>query len=205
VVLAIGLFERIPNAVVAFIARGSIAAVFWNSGQARVEGFALGLVSGEFALGWPRLSESALALPGMSLVIQVFVHPGAHATHGTWAALLLYLMARRPPCGRPPDHPRHHGRSPQGGGSSPMAWVAQRGDAQPVACARGCGGLRLKTRQQLQAFLLRHGRRYPGRTNGTKSPEPLSAGVNRVAPRLRLATLRPPLTRPDAAKNAMVR
>jgi len=32
----------------------------------------------------------------MTLVIQVFVYPGAYATHGTWAALLLYLMARGP-------------------------------------------------------------------------------------------------------------
>ena len=39
---------------------------------------------------------SALALLGMTLVIQVFVHPVAYATHGTWAALLLYLMARGP-------------------------------------------------------------------------------------------------------------
>jgi len=30
-------------------------------------------------------------------------------------------------------------------------------------------GMRLKARQQLQAFLLRHGRRYPGKTNWTKS------------------------------------
>ena len=39
---------------------------------------------------------SALALLGMTLVIQVFVYPGAYATHGTWAAVLLYLMARGP-------------------------------------------------------------------------------------------------------------
>ena len=39
---------------------------------------------------------SALALLCMTLVIQVFVYPGAYATHGTWAALLLYLMARGP-------------------------------------------------------------------------------------------------------------
>ena len=32
-------------------------------------------------------------------------------------------------------------------------------------------GTRLKTRQQLQAFLLRHDRRYPGKTNWTKSHE----------------------------------
>jgi len=139
VALAIGLFERIPNTLIAFVARFSIAAVFWNSGQTKVQGFAINLVSGEFALGWPRLSDSAvalfqdeyqlpwispefaapmaavaehvfplliliglatrfsaLALLGMTLVIQIFVYPGAYATHGTWAAVLLYLMARGP-------------------------------------------------------------------------------------------------------------
>lgn len=133
------LFERIPNSLIALLARFSIAAVFWNSGQTKVQGLALNFVSGDFALGWPRLSDSALALfqeeyklpllpPElaapmaafaehlfpllllfglatrfsalallvMTLVIQVFVYPGAYATHGTWAALLLYLMARGP-------------------------------------------------------------------------------------------------------------
>ena len=32
----------------------------------------------------------------MTLVIQVFVYPGACATHGTWAALLPLLMAGGP-------------------------------------------------------------------------------------------------------------
>ena len=32
----------------------------------------------------------------MTLVIQLFVYPGAYATHGTWAAVLLYLMAHGP-------------------------------------------------------------------------------------------------------------
>jgi len=133
------LFERIPNSLIAFLARFSIAAVFWNSGQTKVQGLVINFVSGDFALGWPRLSDSALALfqdeyklpfvppelaapmaafaehlfpllllfglatrfsalalLGMTLVIQVFVYPGAYATHGTWAALLLYLMARGP-------------------------------------------------------------------------------------------------------------
>lgn len=137
--LAIGLFERIPNTLIAFVARFSIAAVFWNSGQTKVQGFVVNLVSGEFTLGWPSLSDSALALfqdeyklpflppalaapmaataehvfplliliglgtrfsalalLGMTLVIQLFVYPGAYATHGTWAAVLLYLMARGP-------------------------------------------------------------------------------------------------------------
>lgn len=136
---AIGQFERIPNSLIALIARFSIAAVFWNSGQTKVQGFVVNLVSGEFTLGWPRLSDSAvalfqdeyklpfippeiaapmaataehalpvliliglgtrfsaLALLGMTLVIQLFVYPGAYATHGTWAAVLLYLIARGP-------------------------------------------------------------------------------------------------------------
>jgi len=136
---AVGWFERIPHSFIAAVARFSIAAVFWNSGQTKVKGFALNIVSGEFQLGWPRLSDSAvalfqdeyklpiippeiaavmaagaehlfpllllfglatrfsaLALLVMTLVIQLFVYPGAYATHGTWAAVLLYLMARGP-------------------------------------------------------------------------------------------------------------
>lgn len=129
----------LPNAVLAVVARFSIAAVFWKSGQTKVEGFALDIVSGEFQWGWPRLSDSAVALfreeyklpllppelgaciaataehvlpvllllglatrlsalglLGMTLVIQLLVYPGAYPTHGTWAAVLLYLMAHGP-------------------------------------------------------------------------------------------------------------
>lgn len=39
---------------------------------------------------------SALALLVMTLVIQIFVYPGAYPTHGTWATVLVYLMARGP-------------------------------------------------------------------------------------------------------------
>ncbi|BCT93811.1 hypothetical protein LYSHEL_28380 [Lysobacter helvus] len=39
---------------------------------------------------------SALALLGMTLVIEIFVYPDAYPTHGLWAALMLYLMARGP-------------------------------------------------------------------------------------------------------------
>jgi len=134
---AVALLERIPYTLIALLARFSIAAVFWNSGQTKVEGFAANFVSGEFHLGWPKLSDSAvalfrdeyrlpllapeiaaplaataehlfplllllglatrfsaLALLVMTLVIQLFVYPGAYATHGTWAALLLLLAAR---------------------------------------------------------------------------------------------------------------
>ncbi len=139
VLLAIDLLARIPHSLIAFIARFSIAAVFWKSGQTKIEGIAIDIVNGEFTLGWPHLSESALnlfqyeynlpllppalaatlaataehvfpllilvglatrfsalALLGMTLVIQLFVYPGAYATHGTWAAVLLLLMAHGP-------------------------------------------------------------------------------------------------------------
>jgi len=133
------LCRRIPHSLVAFIGRFSIAAVFWKSGQTKVEGFVIDLIDGQFNLGWPRLSDSALALfkeeyrlplisPEiaapmaafaehalpllillglgtrfsalgllvMTLVIQVFVYPGAYPTHGVWATVLLYLIARGP-------------------------------------------------------------------------------------------------------------
>lgn len=131
--------QAIPHSLLALLARFSIAAVFWNSGQTKVQGFALDLVQGRFEPGWPRLADaavplfrdeyrlpliapevaaplaafaehlfpallllglatrlSALALLAMTLVIQVLVYPGAYATHGTWAALLLFLAARGP-------------------------------------------------------------------------------------------------------------
>ncbi|SFP53941.1 putative oxidoreductase [Pseudomonas sp. NFPP07] len=135
----IQLLERIPHSLIAFIARFSIAAVFWKSGQTKIEGLAIDLFSGTFELGMPRLADStiplfqseyqvpllspelaahlaafaehlfpllllvgfatrfsALALLGMTLTIQLFVYPDAYPTHGTWAAVLLYLMARGP-------------------------------------------------------------------------------------------------------------
>ena len=133
------VFARIPHSAIALLARFSLAAVFWSAGQTKVEGLAVNLVNGEFTLGWPRITDgavalfrdeyklpllppewgallaasaehglalllllglatrvSALGLLGMTLVIQVMVYPGAYATHGTWAALLLLLMARGP-------------------------------------------------------------------------------------------------------------
>jgi putative oxidoreductase len=130
---------RIPEDLIALLGRFSIAAVFWKSGQTKIEGFAVDLVEGRVQLGWPRLSDSAVALfqyeydlpllsPElgavlaalgehllpvllllglgtrfaalgllvMTAVIQFLVYPGAYATHGVWAAVLLYLMARGP-------------------------------------------------------------------------------------------------------------
>ena len=39
---------------------------------------------------------SALALLGMTLTIQLLVYPDGYATHGTRAAVLLYLMVHGP-------------------------------------------------------------------------------------------------------------
>ena len=39
---------------------------------------------------------AALGLLVMTVVIQLLVYPGAYATHGVWAAVLLWLMARGP-------------------------------------------------------------------------------------------------------------
>ena len=55
-------FDAIPHSLVAAVARFSIAAVFWSSGQTKVEGLAVNFIEGEFALGWPRLSDTAVTL-----------------------------------------------------------------------------------------------------------------------------------------------
>ncbi len=56
------LFSPIPDSLIALLGRISIAAIFWKSGQTKIDGLAIDIVSGEFHLGWPHLSESALEL-----------------------------------------------------------------------------------------------------------------------------------------------
>jgi putative oxidoreductase len=121
----IGLMESIPYWAVALLTRVSIAAVFWQSGQTKVDGFHLSenavlLFQNEYRLPLldPALAAylaafaehffpillvaglatrfSALALLGMTLVIEIFVYPDAWPTHGTWAACFLLLMTRGP-------------------------------------------------------------------------------------------------------------
>lgn len=58
----VALLSRIPDSLIALIGRFSIAAIFWKSGQTKIEGFAIDLVSGEFQFGWPHLSDTALEL-----------------------------------------------------------------------------------------------------------------------------------------------
>lgn len=58
----IGLFSCIPDSLIALLGRFSIAAIFWKSGQTKIEGLAIDIIAGEFQFGWPHLSESALEL-----------------------------------------------------------------------------------------------------------------------------------------------
>ena len=58
----ISMFARIPDSLIALLGRFSIAAVFWKSGQTKIEGLAIDLINGEYQLGWPHLSSSAVDL-----------------------------------------------------------------------------------------------------------------------------------------------
>jgi len=120
-------FEHIPFAVVALLARVVVGLVFWNSGRTKVDGFTLRdktfalfedvyqvpLIPSDIAaymttfaehafpvLLWVGLASrlSALALLGMTAVIQIFVFPGAYLTHGLWAVALLIIIIRGPGC-----------------------------------------------------------------------------------------------------------
>lgn len=115
---------RLPEALIALIARSAVAAIFFLSGRTKVDGlltlkettfvlfadeYRVPLLSSEIAAYLATYAEhllpallalgfatryAALGLLGMTAVIQVFVYPGAWPTHLTWAALLLYLVAR---------------------------------------------------------------------------------------------------------------
>lgn len=54
--------SRIPEDLAALLARVSLAATFWLSGQTKIEGFVLDPIGLRFETGWPRLSGSALEL-----------------------------------------------------------------------------------------------------------------------------------------------
>lgn len=119
--------ERIPHALLALFLRVVIAQVFWASGRTKVDGvltirdstFALfaeeyrvPLLPSDIAAVMATIGEhvfpillviglatrlSALALIGMTLVIQLFVYPEAWwGVHSLWLALLLTILARGP-------------------------------------------------------------------------------------------------------------
>ncbi|MBF8748862.1 DoxX family protein [Pseudomonas putida] len=112
------------DSVLCLVARLGIASIFFLSGRTKVEGLltltpsTYDLFQSEYALPWvsPYLAAhiatysehlfplllvlglftrlSALALLGMTLVIEIFVYPDAWPTHLSWAGLLLLLIAR---------------------------------------------------------------------------------------------------------------
>jgi len=118
------LEAAIGHSLLALAARFSIAGIFYLSGRTKVEGWlsvsdnAIALFADEYKVPllppeiaahmaayaehlFPLLLAlglatrlSALALLGMTAVIQVFVYPAAWATHLSWAGLLLYLIGR---------------------------------------------------------------------------------------------------------------
>ncbi len=122
--LASQLTKRAPHDLLALVDRVAMAAIFFLSGRTKVDGwlsvtegtytlfreeYKLPLIPVEFAAHAAVLAEhlfpvllvlglftrlSALALLGMTLVIQLFVYPDAWPTHLSWAGLLLYLLGR---------------------------------------------------------------------------------------------------------------
>ena len=122
--IADGMTRLAPHGALALVDRVAIAAVFFLSGRTKVDGllhvnesaytlfreeYKVPLIAPEIAAHLATYAEhlfplllvlglftrlSALALLGMTAVIQVFVYPDAWPTHLSWAGLLLYLIGR---------------------------------------------------------------------------------------------------------------
>lgn len=115
---------RVSESPLLLVARLGVAAIFFLSGRTKVEGlltitpstyelfrtdYALPLVPPDIAAHAATYSEhffpillvlglftrpAALALLGMTTVIEIFVYPDAWPTHLSWAGLLLPLIVR---------------------------------------------------------------------------------------------------------------
>ena len=122
--IADALTRLVTHDVLAVSARVSIAAIFFLSGRTKVDGFLtvndtaytlfredykVPVLPPELAAHLATYAEhlfplllvlglftrlSALALLGMTAVIQVFVYPDAWPTHLSWATIMLYLIGR---------------------------------------------------------------------------------------------------------------
>jgi len=121
----IAVCDATPHWLLAVIARAGVAVIFWRSGQTKVDGFSIKdstfflfeneynvpLLPPELAAYMATIAEhvfpillvvglasrfSALALLGMTAVIQVFVYPSAWSVHILWAMALLYIIGRGP-------------------------------------------------------------------------------------------------------------
>jgi putative oxidoreductase len=122
--LADFLSRVISDSLLALAARFAVAGIFFQSGRTKVDGlltvndgayalfrdeFKVPLIAPEIAAHLAAYAEhlfplllvlglftrfSALALLGMTAVIQIFVYPDAWPTHLSWAGLLLFLAGR---------------------------------------------------------------------------------------------------------------
>lgn len=122
--IADALSGLIGHPLLALVDRIAIAAIFFLSGRTKVQGalsvtdgtyvlfrdeYKVPLIPPEIAAHMAAYAEhlfpillvlglftrlSALALLGMTAVIQIFVYPDAWPTHLSWAGLLLYLAGR---------------------------------------------------------------------------------------------------------------
>ena len=118
----LALLERFPLAILQFLFRFAIAAVFWNSGLTKIASWQTTIVlfrdeykvpvlppelaaslAASVELTCPVLLVLGLAtrlatLPmlGMTFVIETFVYPEDWIEHLTWASLLLFILTRGP-------------------------------------------------------------------------------------------------------------
>ena len=83
--------ERIPYGLIALLGRFSVAALFWKSGQTKIEGFAVDIVAGEYQWGVPRLSSSAVYLFAQEYRLPL-LSPALAATLGALAEHVLPLL-----------------------------------------------------------------------------------------------------------------
>jgi putative oxidoreductase len=118
------LEQWISHSALALMARLAVASIFFLSARTKVDGlltvsdgalflfadeYKVPLLSPEIAAHLATYAEhlfpillvlglatrvSALALLGMTAVIQIFVYPDAWPTHLAWATLMLYLIGR---------------------------------------------------------------------------------------------------------------
>lgn len=114
------VFSAIPYWLVALTCRLALAQVFWSSAQTHLANWqtTLYLFATDYRLPFlpPTLAAylavtmevvmppllvlglvtrfAALALFGMTLVIEVFIYPQAWPTHIQWAAMMLVLMSQ---------------------------------------------------------------------------------------------------------------
>jgi len=114
--------ERFPLAILQFLFRFSIAAVFWNSGLTKIQSwqttvvlfrdeYKVPLLPPEIAatlgasveLTCPVLLVlglftrlATLPMLGMTFVIEVFVYPQDWIEHLGWASFLLFILTRGP-------------------------------------------------------------------------------------------------------------